>query len=45
MILVIALIILSLFLVKKEGYEEYGVAGLLIGTVLLTSFVIYYICR
>ena len=45
MTLVIALIILSLFLVKKEGYEEYGVAGLLIGGIFLKFFLIYYIFK
>jgi hypothetical protein len=44
MIITIILFIVSLFLLKREGLEEYGVAGMLVSIVVLTSLLIYYIC-
>jgi len=44
MIITIILFIVSLFLLKREGLEEYGVAGMLVSIVALTSLLIYYIC-
>ena len=38
------LFIVSFFLLKREGLEEYGVAGMLVSIVALTSLLIYYIC-
>lgn len=44
MIITIILFIVSLFLLKREGLEEYGVAGLLVSIVAFTSLLIFYIC-
>jgi hypothetical protein len=44
MIITIILFIVSLLLLKSKGYEEYGVAGMLVSIVALTSLLIYYIC-
>lgn len=44
-LITLLLILVSILIIKKTSYQEYGIAGIIIGLVLTGLFMIYLLFR